>query len=64
MEQEATATAIDPVCGMTVDVLAATEKGLHSEHARTDYWFCGKGCKLDFDEAPESYISPHQIPSM
>ncbi len=56
--------AIDPVCGMSVDVEAATGKGLHLEHAGTDYYFCGKGCKLDFEEEPARYLDPTYVPSM
>lgn len=47
------AGSIDPVCGMTVQPETARANGLHSEYKGTDYFFCGKGCKLDFDEAPE-----------
>ncbi len=44
---------IDPVCGMTVELDGARTKGLHSNYKDTDYFFCGKGCKLDFDDEPE-----------
>ena len=49
--------ALDPVCWMTVDPSAAREKGLHSRYRDTDYFFCGKGCKLEFDEDPERYLN-------
>jgi YHS domain-containing protein len=55
---------IDPVCGMTVDVKVAESKGLHSRHLDIDYWFCGKGCKLDFDEEPDRFLDPAHQPSM
>ena len=58
------ATAIDPVCGMTVQVAEAIAKGLHSRHEDQDYVFCGRGCKLDFDEDPERYLDPRYVPSM
>jgi Cu+-exporting ATPase len=58
------AHALDPVCGMTVDPATAQAKGLHSEHKGTDYFFCGKGCKLEFDEDPERYLDPTYVPSM
>jgi Cu+-exporting ATPase len=48
--------AIDPVCGMTVDPATAQSKGLTSRHADHDYFFCAKGCKLDFEEDPEQYL--------
>jgi Cu+-exporting ATPase len=56
--------AIDPVCGMTVDTETARMKGLHSTYEGTDYYFCGKGCKLDFDEDPAKYLDPSYRPSM
>ena len=47
-------TAIDPVCGMSVeeDSAAATAvvQGRH-------YYFCNVGCKKDFEEDPEAYLS-------
>jgi len=46
--------ATDPVCGMEVDPKTATYK---SEHNGTNYYFCSKECKEDFDKAPEQYIS-------
>lgn len=57
-------TVIDPVCGMTVDPETAAAKGLHSRYREVDYYFCGKGCKLDFDEDPEQYLAPGHVPSM
>jgi P-type Cu+ transporter len=57
-------TAVDPVCGMTVDIPAAMTKGLHSTHAGSEYVFCGRGCKLEFDEDPERYLDPGYVPSM
>jgi YHS domain-containing protein len=56
--------AIDPVCGMTVDPATAREKGLHREHQGTDYYFCGKGCYLEFGDDPERFLDPSYIPSM
>jgi Cu+-exporting ATPase len=53
------ATAIDPVCGMEVDTETAT---LTSEYEGTTYYFCGKGCKLDFDDDPAHYLSPDYQP--
>jgi Cu+-exporting ATPase len=56
--------AKDPVCGMDVNPEIATAQGLTSEHAGTSYYFCGKGCKLDFDEDPKKYFDPDYVPSM
>jgi Cu+-exporting ATPase len=54
------AMATDPVCGMSVD----TETAQHtSEHAGTTYYFCSRGCKLDFDDDPERYLDPDYRPS-
>ena len=41
--------AVDPVCGMTVTIGAATE---HLNLAGTDYWFCGAGCRMAFANRP------------
>ena len=54
----------DPVCGMTVDPETARAKGLHSAHKANDQFFCGRGCKLDFDEDPGRYLDPTYTPSM
>ena len=56
--------AIDPVCGMTVDPDSARGNGLHGAYKGTEYFFCGRGCKLDFEEDPERYLDPRRIPSM
>ncbi len=55
--------AIDPVCGMTVAPETAQAKGLHSTYRGADYWFCGKGCKLAFDEDPTRHLGPGYRPS-
>jgi YHS domain-containing protein len=57
-------SATDPVCGMQVDVEAARAKGLTSTYQEQEYAFCGRGCKLEFDEGPERYLSPDHVPSM
>ena len=56
--------ALDPVCGMTVDIETARGKGLHYQLAGVDYYFCGKGCRLDFEETPGRYLDSNYIPSM
>jgi len=55
---------IDPVCGMSVDRAAAREKGLHLDYNGRDFFFCGKGCKLEFGDDPETYLDPAYVPSM
>ena len=54
----------DPVCGMTVDVAAAREKGLATTHDGHEYVFCGKGCLLEFRDDPGSYLAAGYSPSM
>ena len=56
--------ATDPVCGMTVDPAQAESKGLTAEHDGQTYYFCGKGCMLDFKEDPTPYFAPDYKPSM
>lgn len=50
----ATASAIDPVCGMTVDVESAAYK---SEYQGQLYYFCCGGCQHSFDKTPEHYLA-------
>jgi YHS domain-containing protein len=57
-------TAIDPVCGMTVEIDKAVGAGLTSEHNGVTYYFCGKGCKLDFGEDPARYLDPGNAPAI
>lgn len=44
---------IDPVCGMEVEVEKAQYR---SEYEGESYYFCGPGCKHEFDEDPESFV--------
>lgn len=59
-----TGPAADPVCGMTVDPEAARARGLHSAYRGQDYFFCGKGCKLEFDDDPGHFLDAAYVPSM
>jgi len=63
-EQGVASSAIDPVRGISVEPEAALERGLHGRYRDPDYYFCGKGCKLEFDEDPEKYLAPSYVPSM
>jgi len=56
--------AKDPVCGMEVNPEIAAAQGLSSDHEGQTYYFCGKGCKLDFDEDPARVLAPDYTPSM
>ena len=57
-------TAIDPVCGMTVDPATARAAGLVTEHEGETYLFCGKGCLLEFRDDPATFLDPDYTPSM
>jgi xanthine dehydrogenase accessory factor len=46
-------SAIDPVCGMSVDVAAAQ---FTSEYQGQRYFFCCAGCQHDFDKSPQDYL--------
>jgi P-type Cu+ transporter len=48
------AIEIDPVCGMSVDT---TTSELSLDHDGMTYWFCGKGCLLDFQDEPQAFLS-------
>ncbi len=47
------ATAIDPVCGMSVMVQNAE---FTSEYLGQSYYFCCAGCQHSFDKSPERYL--------
>ena len=46
--------AIDPVCGMTVAVVAETPS---AEHEDVAYWFCCPGCRGRFVREPERFLA-------
>ena len=53
------ATAIDPVCGMKVNIAAAKHR---LDHNGTTYYFCSAGCRTKFVSAPETYLKPKVSP--
>ena len=53
--------AIDPVCGMDVVIEGAQHT---TEYRGSTYYFCGKGCRLDFEDDPERILAPDYQPSM
>jgi YHS domain-containing protein len=56
------AIEIDPVCGMEVD--SATSQLSLALDGKT-YWFCGRGCLLDFKDDPAAYLgsdAPRAMP--
>ena len=63
-ELELRPMATDPVCGMEVNREVATAQGLTAEHAGETYFFCGRGCKLDFDDEPAKFFDPSYQPHM
>ena len=46
-------TAIDPVCGMSVDTSSAEYQSVQDGQT---YYFCAKGCKERFDKDPNRYL--------
>jgi xanthine dehydrogenase accessory factor len=50
---EPTATAIDPICQMTV---AAVETSIHADVDGTRYFFCCPGCKTTFLADPAAHL--------
>ena len=46
--------AIDPVCGMTVEIATARYVAAHAGQA---YYFCSAGCKRSFEKEPEKYLA-------
>ena len=50
---EATATVHDPVCHMDIDPRIAAGS---SDYDGNTYFFCSRGCKLDFDEDPYAVL--------
>jgi len=50
----APAVAIDPVCGMKVDVATARHK---ADVDGVTYYFCGAGCRARFEKQPQDYLS-------
>jgi xanthine dehydrogenase accessory factor len=53
MAPSAAADAIDPVCGMTVEIATAH---FTSEYNGKMYCFCTAGCKRSFDKEPGKYV--------
>jgi Cu+-exporting ATPase len=47
-------SAIDPVCGMSVDTAAAEYRSFRDGRA---YYFCSAGCKESFDKNPARYTT-------
>jgi xanthine dehydrogenase accessory factor len=48
------ASALDPVCGMTV---AADRTSRPSQHEGSTYYFCSAGCRSAFEQDPTAYVA-------
>jgi len=55
----ASGTAIDPVCGMSVDPQRAAAS---TTYQGRPYYFCCKGCLAKFETDPEKYLHPQAKP--
>jgi Cu+-exporting ATPase len=55
------AIAIDPVCGMDVETEGAQ---LTFDYKGTTYYFCSRGCLLEFKDDPERFLAADHHPSM
>ena len=53
------AKAIDPVCGMTVDMASASHQ---ARHHGEDYFFCSAGCQTKFVAEPDKYLGDRPDP--
>lgn len=53
-DKTASTSAIDPVCGMTVDSRTAR----HVSHEGQNYYFCSEGCVEKFTANPAAYLKP------
>ena len=45
--------AVDPVCGMTVDIHAGKPTFAHKGHT---YYFCSEGCRTKFSKEPKRFL--------
>ena len=52
-QHESDDTAVDPICGMTVDIATAAS---HRTFEGADFWFCNVGCAATFDTDPGRYV--------
>ncbi len=57
-------TVTDPVCGMSVQLAVARPAELTYLHEGVEYGFCGRGCRLEFEDDPATYLAPDYQPTM
>jgi Cu+-exporting ATPase len=55
--QNAGGSAIDPVCGMSVDPHTAKHR---ADHRGRSYYFCSAGCRTKFVGDPQKYLSDRE----
>ncbi|WP_296744655.1 heavy metal translocating P-type ATPase [Mesorhizobium sp.] len=64
-DSKATATAVDPVCGMNVNPAKTAH---HANYGGHDYHFCSAGCRTKFFANPDDYRSdtpkPERMPTL
>jgi xanthine dehydrogenase accessory factor len=53
----ATETAIDPVCGMIVEIAMARHQSTYDDRA---FYFCCPACKRQFERDPQAYLVQHE----
>jgi len=53
----ATETAIDPICGMIVEIATVRH---HSIYDGRDFYFCCPACKRQFERDPRAYLVQHE----
>ncbi len=51
------AEAIDPVCGMTVEIASARHTSTHNGQT---YYFCCPACKREFEKEPERFLTTQE----
>lgn len=56
LKQDTTKTALDPVCGMTVEIVNARH---HTVYDGRDFYFCCPACKRLFERNPQEYLVQH-----
>jgi YHS domain-containing protein len=49
---------------MAVEAERADAAGLRALHGGADFYFCGRGCLLDFGEDPDRYLAPDYLPAI
>jgi Cu+-exporting ATPase len=54
-------SAIDPVCGMTIDPQGAKNR---ADHGGRTYYFCCTGCRTKFVADPQKYLGGRQPESV